>query len=419
MDPCLIVFYKKMMKVVTKPFKFNSSKRHDEVDNKEKDNKFDFMSNEPRRSPQLTITPSPPASPRTAVSTITGLNKEKNRLLTFTNWSLQTTDKRLLAQIGFYYIGPTDLVKCYFCNVEIGMWQPEDNPVDEHLRWSPNCPLLHGRETANEPIDAESLKRILPTISYDTCGIRASQLSQSSGSQSYAEISVNHANPSNIRDLSPQPSSSSSSQEMDITPSSTMSRHRSHEHPEFAIESHRLVSFEDWPKTMKQKPKELAEAGFYYTGKGDRVACFSCGGGLKDWEEMDVPWEQHAMWYSKCEYLKLVKGQEFIDEILARKSSPPSSYTEVSSLETGAGSSKDVKRSEETQKCASSILATEDQKPAAVNDSKMCKICYECEYNTAFFPCGHIIACAKCASSVTKCPYCRQPFTKVMRVYFS
>ncbi|XP_063700335.1 death-associated inhibitor of apoptosis 1-like [Culicoides brevitarsis] len=413
---CLTVVPKRIMKVARKSFNnYLLPKRSDEVDNN-KDNKVVdvYMSNDTRRSPQ-TITPSPPpASPRNAPATH---NKEKNRLATFNNWHLTTTDKRLLAQIGFYYTGTNDLVKCFFCNVEIGMWQPEDNPVDEHLRWSPNCPLLHGRETSNEPIDAEALKRILPQISYDTCGIRANNSSQSSVGSGYAEISVNHANPSNIRDLSPQPSSSSSQER---TPrASLLSPARAHEHPEFAIESHRLISFEDWPKTMKQKPKELAEAGFYYTGKGDRVACFSCGGGLKDWEEMDVPWEQHAMWYSKCEYLKLMKGQEFIDEILARKSSPPSSFTEPSTLAacgSSASAAKEAKASDEPAKCTA--MSCDDQKPP-MSDSKMCKICYECEYNTAFFPCGHIIACAKCASSVTKCPYCRQPFTKVMRVYFS
>uniref|UniRef100_A0A336M319 CSON011155 protein n=1 Tax=Culicoides sonorensis TaxID=179676 RepID=A0A336M319_CULSO len=77
-------------------------------------------------------------------STITALNKEKQRRLTFSEWNYSSTDKLLLAQIGFYFIGPTDLVKCYFCNVEIGMWQPDDNPVNEHLRWSQNCPLLQG-----------------------------------------------------------------------------------------------------------------------------------------------------------------------------------------------------------------------------------------------------------------------------------
>lgn len=410
---CLSVFYKKMMSVLAKLFRVNSSKCYDEADNKERDKTFDFFLRESTCSSQFPISP---ASPHNTVTTTTGLNKEKNRLLTFTGWSLSTTDKRLLAQIGFYYIGPTDLVKCHFCDVEIGMWQPEDNPVDERLRWSPDCPLLHGRKTVNEPDNVESLNRILPAISNATCDIRSSQSLQS---QSYAEISVNYPNPSNIRDLSPLPRSDSS-QEVDVTPPLKAIRPCLHKHPEFAVESHRLVSFEDWPKTMKQKPKELAEAGFYYTGRGDRVSCFSCGGGLKDWEEMDIPWEQHTIYYSKCEYLKLMKGQKFINKILTQKSSNPSSYMEVLNTDTVAGSGKNMKMLEvEMQKCASCLLDVEAQKPAADTDSKMCKICYECEYNTVFFPCGHIITCAKCASNVTKCPYCLQPFAEVMRVYFS
>jgi baculoviral IAP repeat-containing protein 7/8 len=382
----------------------NPNSRRDEIDNRDKEKSFDCMSNEAltRRSPHP-ISPTPPGSPNANAFTNAPLNKEKNRIQTFKNWNVPFIDKKQLAQIGFYYIGPTDLVKCFFCGVEIGMWQPEDNPVDEHLKWSVNCSLLRGRETDNEPIDAEALKRVLPTVSFDTCGIRTS----GSGS-SYAESPASHPSELSIRTLSPQPGSSSFP-ESDMTPIVAPK----HEHPEFQIESHRLLSFEDWPKTMKQKPKELAEAGFYYTGKGDRVACFSCGGGLKDWEEMDVPWEQHAMWYSKCEYLKLMKGQEFIDEILARKNTPPSSFTESSC------SHQEPKSSDITPATLLSTNIAKDDEQKSVNDSKLCKICYECEYNTAFFPCGHIIACAKCASSVTKCPYCRQPFTRVMRVYFS
>uniref|UniRef100_A0A336MP37 CSON003745 protein n=1 Tax=Culicoides sonorensis TaxID=179676 RepID=A0A336MP37_CULSO len=87
-----------------------------------------------------------------STSTITGLNKEKQRILTFSEWNCSSTDKLLLAQIGFYYIGPGDLVKCYFCNLEIGTWQTGDNPVNEHLKWSQNCPLIKGHETNNEPI---------------------------------------------------------------------------------------------------------------------------------------------------------------------------------------------------------------------------------------------------------------------------
>nr|AAW21999.1 inihibitor of apoptosis-1 like protein [Aedes aegypti] len=59
----------------------------------------------------------------------------------------------------------------------------------------------------------------------------------------------------------------------------------------------------------------------------------------------------------------------------------------------------------------------EDEPNRKLDTSRTCKICYVNEYNTAFSPCGHVVACAKCASSVTKCPLCRKPFTNVMRIY--
>ena len=46
----------------------------------------------------------------------------------------------------------------------------------------------------------------------------------------------------------------------------------------------RLKSFKEWPVSLTITPKELLEAGFFYTGFNDRVICFCCGGGLNKWE---------------------------------------------------------------------------------------------------------------------------------------
>jgi hypothetical protein len=51
-----------------------------------------------------------------------------------------------------------------------------------------------------------------------------------------------------------------------------------------------------------------------FTGKGDQAVCFYCGVGLKDWEEMDDPWVEHAVWSAKCIHVVLIKGQAFIEE---------------------------------------------------------------------------------------------------------
>jgi E3 ubiquitin-protein ligase XIAP len=176
---------------------------------------------------------------------------------------------------------------------------------------------------------------------------------------------------------------------------------------------------------MRQKPKELSDAGFFYTGKGDRVACFSCGGGLKDWEEKDIPWEQHGMWYGKCEYVRLVKGDDFVrqmdlkreQELKQQEEKNINTLEQPSSSNSSITSNNSFDTSKEKMLVDDEIPQEEDKKP--INESKLCKICFINEYNTAFYPCGHVIACAKCASSVTKCPCCRQPFNNVIRVYFS
>ncbi len=67
----------------------------------------------------------------------------------------------------------------------------------------------------------------------------------------------------------------------------------------------RLKTFEEWPKFMKPTALDLAKAGFYYTGMGDRVMCFSCKVVVKNWAPSDTAWGEHARWRPSCNYLKM------------------------------------------------------------------------------------------------------------------
>lgn len=367
----------------------------DVVDNKEVDNSQGF-----KKTPTELQKPSAPSSG------VQQLNKERERLATFDNWPVHFLDKRLLARTGLFYIGPNDLVKCYFCSVEIGMWEADDDVVDEHLRWSPNCRLLTSRETDNEPISSEALRQVLPQVSYDTCGTR--DIRPTAVVESSCNIPSTSRRTTDLPQ-SPQPGSSSHDELSLHEAAAPLSRLT---HSEFKLETDRLNSFSDWPRSMKQRPEDLSEAGFYYTGKGDRVICFSCGGGLKHWDETDVPWEQHAMWYPKCEYLKLVKGQTYIDEIAAKK--------EAGNLSAPGTEVEAAKRND--QPASAGVMSKPVENNASevnARDDRLCRICYAVEYNTVLFPCRHIIACAKCASSLAKCPYCRQNVESVSRVYLS
>lgn len=373
--------------------------------------------------------------PRYAMNDI--FHREDERLKTFDSWPLDWLDKKQLAMSGMFYMGESDKTKCYFCEVEIGRWEREDQPVPEHLRWSPNCPLLRRRTTNNVPINCEALERLLPPPSYDICGLNE-----------HIEIRRNAFPEGSIpaTDIPPaSPNTASSSSSSGGGSSTNSSATFYPEYPEYAIETARLRTFAEWPRHMKQKPNQLAEAGFFYIGVGDRVKCFSCGGGLKDWDENDEPWEQHALWMNKCRYVKLIKGDAYVEQVVNRfKKSSANNNEEVepqtvaaaipavpspSSLPQGDNCGSNAKASESSQAGASTQqlssansadINEQHTKPcSSIPEEKLCKICYASEYNTAFLPCGHVVACAKCASSVTKCPLCRKPFSDVMRVYFS
>ncbi|AER41437.1 Iap-3 [Epinotia aporema granulovirus] len=162
--------------------------------------------------------------------------------------------------------------------------------------------------------------------------------------------------------------------------------------PRYALEQVRLLTFKDWPKSIKQKPKQLAEAGLYYTGRGDMTKCFYCDGGLKDWEENDIPWEQHARWFDKCAYVKLVKGEEYVQKVIT---------------EACAVSTEQAPQPENVES------------PKKFTTLEECKICFENNRNVCFVPCGHVVACAKCALTTNTCPMCRQKYINAVRVYYS
>jgi len=70
------------------------------------------------------------------------MNKYKSnseRFTTFENWPLDFLSPQKMAKCGFFYIRREDIVKCAYCNVEIGDWQVEDDPWSVHQKHSPSC----------------------------------------------------------------------------------------------------------------------------------------------------------------------------------------------------------------------------------------------------------------------------------------
>ena len=65
----------------------------------------------------------------------------------------------------------------------------------------------------------------------------------------------------------------------------------------------RLKTFTDWPNESPALIKELAEAGFYFSGVNDIVKCFACGIEIGNWREEDNPLAKHESASKHCSYL--------------------------------------------------------------------------------------------------------------------
>lgn len=286
---------------------------------------------------------------------------EYDRLQTFNHWTRDYISKEKLARFGFYFERPVDVVKCIFCKVEIGNWDIGDDPLREHKRWSPQCPLIRNEPTDNIPIDQNILNESL-SRSYDICGRQ-----------------IENATSREIN------------------------------HPDYSSYSNRLETFVDWPKSVRQRPDDLADAGFFYLGKGDQVKCFACGGGLKDWEIDDIPWDEHALWYGEvCMYVKLTRGDEFVKKI-----------KEKYALRRTKRDDETVEDQELKDKNQVSKVPDTDIEESMQVNNQYCKICYVNDVDTIFMPCMHVVACGRCALSMQNCPMCRKPIANRQRIYFS
>ena len=176
-------------------------------------------------------------------------------------------DPQKLAAAGFYYTGINDNVKCFACDVSLKAWMPTDDPVKEHLKNQPNCTYISslGNKFSVNFGPSLSLQEVTPTTS---------NFGQTLRSTSYDPNLAYNAPLASAVNRVPKPN--------------------------YTSEHARLHSFINWPKDCPVQPKELIDAGFFYTGNGDKAECFKCGIILAGWEPQDTPWGEHEKWSKDC-----------------------------------------------------------------------------------------------------------------------
>jgi len=240
------------------------------------------------------------------------LKSEAVRLSTFANWPVAFMSPVELSRAGFYYLGRGDSCRCAFCGSYVGDWVEGDEPMAEHLNLFPMCPFVRGLEVGNVRIGEEVRPTSQPSSEnpgHDEAGLRWPPPHRASN----AGPEKGNGHPNNF--MSQMGSVSGKEENIGII------KHTGPLHPNYATLEARLRTFREWPPALKQQPQELAEAGFYYIGLSDQVKCFYCDGGLRNWQPEDVPWVEHSRWFSKCVFVRLVKGDDFVAKCLVDK--PP------------------------------------------------------------------------------------------------
>lgn len=66
--------------------------------------------------------------------------KFDDRISTFDTWPVtKVQTKEQLAEAGFYYAKTGDRTICYYCGGGLEGWEPDDVPLQEHLKWFTKC----------------------------------------------------------------------------------------------------------------------------------------------------------------------------------------------------------------------------------------------------------------------------------------
>ncbi|KAK7138171.1 hypothetical protein R3I94_013715 [Phoxinus phoxinus] len=411
-----------------------------------------------------------------------------------------------LARAGFYFTGEADKVRCFSCHATVEDWNRGDTPLKRHQQASPGCKFLscaHGLRTSSLVLSsaydevAESREFLLRTggVEDQTIYPTAPHMkSEEARLNTFRDWPANApVQPDDLAaagmyycgtDDNVQCFSCGgflAGWEQDDT---AWDEHAKHFPNCFFILGHdagnvplttprprlngriasvetfegRLDSFRDRQHPID--PERLARAGFYSTGEQDRVFCFRCGGGLKDWTPEEDPWEEHAKHYPGCSFLLAEKGGQYVNHIQLRYPNGVHSRSSQNGFSSHEQAAQKVRQSEIAQKAVDmgldpikvettilqklrqnhegyasvealiqDIRAQESasdvservedpiMKLEKLQREKLCKVCMDSDISTVFIPCGHLVTCQKCSESLDKCPICCATITQKIKTY--
>ncbi|XP_041434513.1 uncharacterized protein LOC121398946 isoform X2 [Xenopus laevis] len=293
---------------------------------------------------------------------LTNMHEESERYESFILGAFPAIfQQKQLSQAGFYYVGPGDRVRCFSCGGELDAWEPWDVPLTRHRISFPDCPYVW--EQSSEGAGAEDHYKVrkeynekllilkqAPAIHFRmSCEYMSDQehirLETYRGHGKFffyhtplhlAREGYNYVGPGDRVQCFSCEGELEAWERWDVP----LTRHR-HSFPDCPYvrelrasrghteDQYQLAHFSHLNNPLEKpledmsdeysrletyrghsihflhiKPLQLAQAGFYFVGLGDRVRCFSCRGELEKWEKWDVPLTRHRLSLFNCPYVR-------------------------------------------------------------------------------------------------------------------
>lgn len=223
----------------------------------------------------------------------------------------------LLASAGFFYLNDSKGMACFCCGVVVDDWETSDqDAVKRHQSISAKCAFIHGKPCGNVASDGE--QEFIPEM----------QMLNITSQESAPNISPDQQNHTE-RSFEPNP------MERHSQPTQMTPQYPLHSPVTIAIpamdlsdKAKRLGTFITYPRNAAVQPVELAEAGFFYVGKGDGVRCYKCDVSLRQFEEGDKAWSEHLRYSPACplviKHLRIINGMAYQNQYLETQPVSPS-----------------------------------------------------------------------------------------------
>lgn len=308
-------------------------------------------------------------------------NYAKSRWYTFSGKTAASRNDYLLAESGLMCDGID--VFCVYCLalVNYDNFFFDDEPVAEHLRVSPTCPLLRGNLTNNIPLNKKYFSGIVQPQVIVSDYV---ELQERAGGVLYKPAAAARLENKKV---------------LYTIPKSIV----------YASRSNRLASFARWKYENCQSGEKLAECGFVNYGSQltDRVFCFYCDVDVFGWTSDCDPWEIHAKLSPSCGFLLLNKTHAFVVAAQTmKKRINPLLFSSAISVKN------QLKYRPVSASLSSRVSSTNN------NNNITCKICIDRPIQTLMLPCRHAAACIDCAILLGKCPICRCAIDGIDKIYF-